>query len=122
LRKLKGKRTSRNSQFISKQFLSCVSSEMKHVSEFIESYQNVLCLATFSRLEDLVSNKRMLNLTHQVYNTPANFLRNGIEEQKLPYYFLMDKKYRISHLFIPDPQNKELTDNYLKYIYSFINN
>ena len=39
----------------------------------------------------------------------------------MPYYFILDKNYQVSHLFVADPNNHQLTEKYLSYIYSLFN-
>ncbi len=99
--------------------MSCISSEMEKVSKFIEP-NNTLCLATYSQLNDLVVTKKLLRLSEPVYKIPFNAFKNTIEQKKMPYYFVLDKDYQISHLFVADPNNHKMTEKYLKYIATII--
>lgn len=93
--------------------MNCISSEMKKISGFSQLLPNTLCLGTYSRLGDLQMNKRLMGLSIPVYNIAFNALVNGIEEKKMPYYFVLDESFEVRHLFVAEPNNAELTVKYL---------
>lgn len=95
---------------------SCISTEMKKIAQFVNINKDVLCVASYTRLEDLIINKRMINLQLPIYNMHLGMFKNTIENQKLAYYFIMDHTYKAQHLFIADPNNEELTLDYLEYV------
>ena len=96
--------------------ISCITEEMQHVSNFLKSNQNVICIVTYDKQIDLLNTKRTLGMSFPIFNIPFASFNNEMEIKKLPYYFILDKNYHVNSLFIADPNNYKLTDDYLNYI------
>lgn len=96
--------------------MSCVTKEMEVISNFLDSNKNVICLASYSNLNDLMKIKRVMNISLPVYNIPFLVFDNELEQKKLPYYFVLDKNYRANNLFVATHSNVKLTSKYLQYI------
>lgn len=95
---------------------SCITEEMKLVSDIVKSKENIIYLATYTSHTDLLIAKRLMSISLPVFNIPFLAIKNDMEEKMLPYYFTIDKNYDVKNLFIADPNNAKLTSQYLQYI------
>ncbi len=98
--------------------MNCITSEMKKIAQYEQLNKNMLCLATYSQLHDLLINKKIMGLSNPVYNIPFETFKNSMEKKRMPYYFILDKDYQVRHLFVAEPNNHELTNKYLSFIAS----
>ena len=63
-----------------------------------------------------------MKMSFPVFNIPFETFDNEMEQKKLPYYFIIDKNYQVSSLFVADPNNYNLTDDYLRFISTLLKN
>ncbi|PCH68236.1 MAG: hypothetical protein COC06_09905 [Bacteroidales bacterium] len=98
--------------------LTCVSSEIKLLKENICDINQVICISSYKRYEDMIKVKRILDIPIKIYNTTDVFF---IEEQKsneLPCCFLIDKNLNVHHFFILAPREKDYNSKYYNYIFT----
>lgn len=95
---------------------TCVDDILSQVKNFIAKNEDIdiLLLTTYRTMEDKSTFKRIKKIFPKVYNVfTLNF---SIEQDIIPYIFLIDDRFQVIDIFIPRKEFPELTDKYLDII------
>lgn len=95
---------------------TCVEDILTKMKDFEKHYPSIdiLLLTTYRIQIDENSFKRICNIFPRVYNVFS--LGIPLEEEIVPYLFVLDKDLRVIDAFIPDKELPELTNRYLQNI------
>lgn len=95
---------------------TCVEDILTKMKDFEKHYPSIdiLLLTTYRIQIDENSFKRICNIFPRVYNVFS--LGIPLEEEIVPYLFVLDKDLRVIDAFIPDRELPELTNRYLQNI------
>lgn len=94
---------------------SCVERELIHLKELAKSIgeENIVCLTSYSGINDLKIFKDSYTANFATYNVPFNtFYKNGYDTLNFPYVFLVDKNLQMSNFFIPAKEIPMLSKAY----------
>lgn len=96
----------------------CIESILSTLDELSPSYSDkILIIGTFETKTEYKYYKQKYLKAYQVIDIENEYLfDNYLEKNRIPYFFTIDKKNRISNLFIPDKNFPFLTNIYLKTI------
>lgn len=93
---------------------SCVESILSKMRDFEKQYPNIdiLLLTTYRVAAEKDSFKRICKLFPKVYNVFS--LQIPLDDEIIPYLFILDKDMRIVDTFIPHWELPELTNRYFE--------
>ena len=92
---------------------TCVDDLLSLMKKFVESNTDidVLLLTTYRIMEDDRTFRHMTQIFPKVYNVFT--LNLSVEQDIVPYLFLIDGEFRIVDIFIPHKELPQLTERYL---------
>lgn len=98
----------------------CVDSEFKVLEKNNLNFSDeIIILTHYDRIRGLITAYRKLEkmgLTKKIklFMIPDNELGVPLDKYNTPYYFTIDENYQLNNIFIPDKDNSELSEFYLK--------
>lgn len=96
---------------------ACIKKEIKILSNFKSKFDTneVIILTDFENARELIIFVKMNEINYSMYIIDELF---GIkaDEERLPYYFVLDKDMCMKDLFIAPQYNSQMTFNYLQTI------
>lgn len=98
----------------------CVDYAVTALKDFKEQHPdiNVLLLSTYRQKKDLRDFKRVNKVFFHVYHVDS--LNLAMDEENIPYFFMLDKDMRMFNFFMPHQEIPELTAEYFRKINSLI--
>jgi len=96
----------------------CVEKQIIYLKKYKDKIgiDNILILADYSNLRNLIIFKRVNSLDIPVYNLSKK-MSLELEKKDLPYFFVVDNSLIAKDYFIPIKEIKNYTDNYLNTMY-----
>lgn len=94
----------------------CVDSELLNLKKFVNMFgpDNVLILATYKNLRDLLVFKRINRVEFPVYNIPENVF--PVEQAGGPFLFVANSRQKALMPFIPNKEIPNLSADYYQFI------
>jgi len=101
--------------------LNCISCYEKIINDLnrhinVIGKENVLILAYYSNPRELYAFMRVNQIKCKVYNIESKSLGLMIDNENIPYLFLLDSSFKTNFMFIPDKKYTKLTEAYLNWI------
>ncbi len=94
----------------------CVDSQFETLNRVTKQIgeENILIFGSYSKLDDLNRFKRINNIHLEIYNLKNIGL--SIDDENIPYYFVLDSSLVVKDLFIPKDEYPDLTKSFFELI------
>lgn len=96
----------------------CVDSIIRNMQNVFKrnDSSNIVILASYFEERNYVLFKKLNNIQYPIYNIKSNKLNLPIEENKVPFLFVIDSTLTANCVFIPEKSMPLRTKNYLEII------
>ncbi len=97
---------------------ACVDVEMFNLTKYWNVKTNIhpIIMTSYEDKSNLYMFKRVNRVEFEMYNTLNSKLPIDVEEDNIPYYFVLYPNGKVDNVFIPDKTLPQFTDQYFKII------